>query len=396
MIDASKSRSKVLWAKVFGLAALQGAISLAWLIYRLYIPKLLGQFGFEESFANGLLVAESILAIALEPLMGGLSDRSRLWATNRFPFITLGVLLSSGLFIAIPTIVIFGDPSVGLRWILPGVMVLWALAMTVFRSPALALLGGYAFETKLPHAASVLMLMGALAGATGTFARDFILKLGPAMTFAIGSFVLLAAAAALRVVDPQAESGLSSSTASPLSAKISLPNLGLVFATGTTLTLGTILMFTMLGKAPAQFNLGLVAVFSIAHLLTVVPAGALAVRMGNLEAMLLGVGAIATSLAIMTFIHTTPVALGFAFLLGVSFSPVINGTIPLALSLVPPQSAGLGTGFYFGGAALAGTIFGVVMAKAGAIAPSVFGGAGAIFFVISGLCISAVRKRQES
>ncbi len=35
----------VLWRQVLGLTAVQGAITLAWVIYRLYLPDLLAQFG---------------------------------------------------------------------------------------------------------------------------------------------------------------------------------------------------------------------------------------------------------------------------------------------------------------------------------------------------------------
>jgi Na+/melibiose symporter-like transporter len=109
----------VLWRPVLGLAAVQGSIILSWVIYRAYLPKLLTQVGFPETLAAKLLLIEMILAIALEPLMGGLSDQVKYWVGTRFPFISLGVILSSALFIAIPASVAFGTPSGVMRWILP-------------------------------------------------------------------------------------------------------------------------------------------------------------------------------------------------------------------------------------------------------------------------------------
>lgn len=35
----------VLWEQVLGLTAVQGATTLAWVIYRLYLPDLLAHFG---------------------------------------------------------------------------------------------------------------------------------------------------------------------------------------------------------------------------------------------------------------------------------------------------------------------------------------------------------------
>jgi hypothetical protein len=38
----------VLWLQVWGLAAVQGAITLTWIIYNLYLPQLLAQFSFPK------------------------------------------------------------------------------------------------------------------------------------------------------------------------------------------------------------------------------------------------------------------------------------------------------------------------------------------------------------
>jgi hypothetical protein len=46
-------------------------------------------------------------------------------------------------------------------------------------------------------------------------------------------------------------------------------------------------------------------------------------------------------------------ASGIAIALGATFSLVSNGTIPFALSIVPQDKAGLGTGIYFSGGAVA-------------------------------------------
>ena len=119
---------RVLWLQVWGLAAVQGAIALTWVIYNLYLLKLLTQFGFPKELATGLLILENLLAAIMEPLMGGLSDQSQRWVGTRFPFISFGIVLASAFFIAIPLFVAFGSPAS--TWLLPVLMVAWALAMT--------------------------------------------------------------------------------------------------------------------------------------------------------------------------------------------------------------------------------------------------------------------------
>ncbi|MEM9157311.1 MAG: MFS transporter, partial [Cyanobacteria bacterium P01_F01_bin.33] len=93
---------RILWVQVWGLAAIQGAISLTWVIYNLYLPGLLQQLGFAASVAAALLLIENILAAVMEPLMGSLSDRVQRFVTTSFPFITAGMVAASICFLVIP------------------------------------------------------------------------------------------------------------------------------------------------------------------------------------------------------------------------------------------------------------------------------------------------------
>jgi len=68
VMTTSKSHLNILWVQVW----VQGAITLTWLIYNVYLPQLLTQFGFPASLAIGLLLAENALGVVLEPLDKGL------------------------------------------------------------------------------------------------------------------------------------------------------------------------------------------------------------------------------------------------------------------------------------------------------------------------------------
>jgi Na+/melibiose symporter-like transporter len=325
----------------------QGAIALTWVIYNLYLVDLLTRLGFPQGLAAGLLVLENLLAMVMEPLMGTFSDRLQHRVGTRFPLVSLGMVLSAGCFIIIPTVLFWGQGAT-LRWALPVVLVAWALAMTIFRSPAMSLLGRYAFRTQLPQAASVLTLVGGVAGATGPLANQFILGLGPIAAFAIGSGVLLGAALALRWVGPNAavESTAAAPPTSPLSA---LPwgGLALVFGAGAGVTLGFRLV---MGSFPAVLkaqvpdaNVGLVmgSIF-VALAATALPAGAIATRLGNRRTMVGGLAAMALVAAAVVTIQNLVLGILLALLFGAAFSLVSNGTIPFALAMVPPDKAGVG------------------------------------------------------
>jgi len=348
------------------------------------LPKLLTQFGFSASLAVGLLAVENALGVIMEPLMGGLSDQANRWVGSRFPLIALGVILSSALFISIPSIVTFVPPLEEIRGILPLTLVAWALAMTVFRSPAIALLGKYATVAELPLAASFVTLAAGVIGAFRPIANNFILGNGPIFTFAIGSFVLLAAVALLRFVSPPEHPTIQNQA--PV-AKLPLQGLSLILATSFGIAWGSRLLMDALGKAlKSQFDTEDVSVFMVGIGLMLafaaLPAGAFAVKIGNRQAMVSGVCAIILSTLLILYIGVDILT---ALLIIASLSLIINGAVPFAIGLMPPQWTGLGTGTYFGGFSLGMSVFGLVFPSG--ITPLIGMVCSTLAFLFAGVCI---------
>lgn len=425
MVNAPRP-TPILWAQVGGLALVQGAITLSWVIYNLYLVDLLTSLGFPQPWAAGLLVIENLLAVVMEPLMGTFSDHRQHWVGTRFPLVALGMILSAGLFFLIPTALLWGQNAV-LRWLLPLLLLAWALAMTTFRSPALSLLGRYAFRRQLPQAAAVLTLVGGLAGAMGPFSSQWILSLGPGVAFAAGSVVLLGAMMALRWAGPNQTvlpaDGDTDKTASladdrsdpatnhagsnpitdppkPALPKLSIPRLALVFGAGMGVSLGFRLMMTtfpvvlkqQVPNANVPTTMGLIF---LALALTALPAGALATRLGNRRAMIAGLAFLVLLAAGMLTVQSAGAALAVAVLFGGAFSLVANGTIPFALGMVPPTKAGLGTGMYFSGGALAMSLWGRFLGG-GVLAPGWSAGLAALAFLGAGICVGASHRIQSS
>ncbi len=386
---------QVLWFQVCGLAAVQGAIALLWVIYNLYLVSLLTRLGFAEALAATLLIVENLLAMVMEPLMGALSDRLQQQMGTRFPLISLGVVVTAALFVAVPAIALSGL-SAGLRQVLLVVVILWSIAMTVFRSPALSLLGRYAFRTQLPQAASILTLVGGVAGAMGPLASTLILGWGPIVAFVLGSAVLLLAALALRLVQPNAT--VTPATAPPTppttsGAAIAWRCLGLVFGAGAGITFGFRLLMTLFSKVlasqvvNANASLVLGCIF-IALALTAIPAGTLAVRLGNRRAMVIGLAGLALVGILISAVRGNGGAIALALGFGALFSLVSNGTLPFALSLVPRAKAGLGTGMFFSGGAAASSLFGSLAAQLQAMPTAAGAIVALVAFLLAGICIT--------
>ncbi|MEH1802176.1 MAG: MFS transporter [Nostoc sp.] len=386
-MTTSKSHLNILWVQVWVLAVVQGAITLTWLIYNIYLPQLLTQFGFPASLAIGLVLVENALGAVLEPMMGGLSDQARRWVGTRFPFISVGMILSSALFIAIPCVVSLIPPTTVMRSLLPIVLVAWALAMTIFRSPAMCLLGMYATPAQLPLAVSFVTLAGGVIGAFRPISYKFILSLGPVYTFAIGSFVMLGAAAVLRLVNPP-EVPVDRHQAEIV--KLPLEKLALILGTGFGVAWGIRFLMDVLGKVlKAQLNTDNIDVqmvwIGLAIAIASIPAGIFAVKIGNRQAMLCGICAIIPSLLIMISVGAQ---IPIIILIVAGFSLIVNGAIPFALGLVPQRWVGLGIGMYFGGFALAMSLFGIIFPQPQGITPFVGAVGGALAFFLAGVCIA--------
>ncbi|QKD81990.1 hypothetical protein HPC62_07050 [Thermoleptolyngbya sichuanensis A183] len=230
-------RSPVLWRQVLGLAAVQSAITLMWVMYGAYVPQLLEQFGLPISLGVAIAALENALAIAFQPLMGSLSDRAQRWTGTRFPFIAVGVVLTAALFLAIPGITVL-DTGTALRGLMLFVLVAWSLAMTVFHSPVLSLLGHYTTVSHLPLAASFLTVASGIVGTLVPVVNQMILNLGPLATFLVGSTVLLLAAALLRRLDAPVSFTLSGAIATDASPLPSLGSLSFLAAVGLCLGWG--------------------------------------------------------------------------------------------------------------------------------------------------------------
>ncbi|WP_205370242.1 MFS transporter [Thermoleptolyngbya sp. PKUAC-SCTB121] len=350
-------RSPVLWRQVLGLAAVQSAITLMWVMYGAYVPQLLEQFGLPISLGVAIATLENALAIAFQPLMGSLSDRAQRWTGTRFPFIAVGVVLTAALFLAIPGITVL-DTGTALRGLMLFVLVAWSLAMTVFHSPVLSLLGHYTTVSHLPLAASFLTVASGIVGTLAPVVNQMILNLGPLATFLVGSTVLLLAAALLRRLDAPVSFTLSGAIATDASPLPSLGSLSFLAAVGLCLGWGQRLMMDAVRgmtstHLPGQNSNQIMLWVAIAIAVVAVPLGAIATRLGNRLALTAGVvGAVLVATLWGLVPSAAIVALGILVLI-LALALIQNGGLPVALAQVPVSRAGLGVGLYLGGVSAA-------------------------------------------
>ncbi|MDJ0636692.1 MAG: MFS transporter [Xenococcaceae cyanobacterium MO_188.B29] len=336
--------TNIQWRRISGIVAVQGSITLAWVIYALYLPNLLMQLGFSKSLAGIILIIEHALEAVIEPISGGLSDRSFQLLGTREPLIKLGVILAATFFLILPWFGFFIEPVSVWRWSLPVIAVLWASAMAIFRSPVIALLRLATPQPKLPIAASCLTLVQQLIGAFRFTAYNLILSAGPLFTFALGSFVLLGATVFLRRVTPPIAPQNTSQTLPKIPIRI------VVLVVGVGIAIGWSLRFLMAGLAiyfGQSASSGLLG-FSLLLAIFAVPAGRFAVYVGNTRLVLGGMILTAILLKLVLSASSIFTLVIGSILMALAFSSVLNGIVPFVLELVPETRAGLGLGIYFG------------------------------------------------
>lgn len=382
---------------------MQGAISLTWIAYGIYLPKFIEQvFGYPPSqaqqFTALILVIESAIAVILEPLFGGLSDFWQRWFNSRMPLIVVGAIASTALFIALPAVVIFGGNNEVMRLVLPSLAILWAMVMSTFRSPVLSLLGGFAGASQLPLAASVLTLVGGLIGAIRPLATNFILGLGAPTTFTIASITLIAGVASLRNAMSRMpkKSVPDIKKAEPLPIKNFIGNLAIVLLVGAALGLGMRLLmgdvvartvkaeivgFT--GLSPELLMGSVLIVQATLALIT----GAISKVIDNKRLMMIGLGGIGIGLGLLSVGYGAIASIIVILFMLFCVSTINNGMVAFALTMVPKSLSGLTVGIFFSGLSWAIALFGYLVPKPATISMSNMIVLTAIAFLTAGIAI---------
>ncbi|TYQ26555.1 MFS transporter [Pseudanabaena sp. UWO310] len=404
-IAPNPTSNQVRWLQVWSLASVQGAISLTWIAYAIYLPKFIEQvFAYPPSqaqqFAAVLLVIESAIAAIVEPLFGGLSDRWQSWYSSRMPIIVAATLAATAFFMGLPCVVIFGGANDVTRLILPSLAILWAIAMATFRSPVICLLASFAGATQLPLAGSVLTLVGGFVASIRPLATSFILGLGAPATFTIASITLLAGVASLRAatiyIPKKTALAATPDQESQFPIRDFLSNLAIVMLVGAAIGVGIRLLMgdvlprtikaDITGFTGLSFEL-LMGAALIAQALLALGTGRISKFIDNKRLMIVSLGGLILALGLLSFGYGAIAAIILILWLLLCLSAVNNGMVAFALTMVPKSLSGLTVGTFFGGLSGAIAIFGYAVPKSAALSMSDVLILTAIAFLIAGLGI---------
>ncbi len=138
-----------------------------WQMYNGIVPLILKTtFQMNETITGVIMAADNILGLFLLPIFGGISDRCKSKMGRRKPFILFGTIAAVILMLMLPLIdnSYFVNPTVGKEILFVGILGALLVAMGTYRSPAVALMPDVTPKPLRSQGNAIINLMGALGG----------------------------------------------------------------------------------------------------------------------------------------------------------------------------------------------------------------------------------------
>ncbi len=383
-------------------------ISMFWQAYDTLIPMILTRkFGFSQTASGGIMAIDNVIAVILLPVFGALSDRTSTRYGRRTPYIVIGTVLASLSFFALSFIDRvqklrlgeIGDRSneelIAEAWEItaahPGTLVLFIgtllfvlLSMALFRSPAVALMPDVTVKPLRSRANAIINLMGAAGG---------IIVLGLGIVFGTGKvenarmdyvpFIGIVSGLMLLVLfiflftvnepklvqemheerarygikdeDEKEEKAVAASANPPRRmSKGELISLFLILSSVALWYMGYNAVTTKYSLYAGDvlgldYNTTLI-IAQAAAIVTYVPAGFLAAKIGRRKSILIGVTALFSAFLFAGFLREgAPMLLVNALfcLAGIGWATINVNSFPMVVELSRDGDVGKYTGYYY-------------------------------------------------
>ena len=158
-------------------------IMATWSLYNAFVPIFLKRFVAGETLIGLIMTLDNIAAITLQPYFGALSDNTYSRFGHRMPFMIVGIPIAALFFALIPLADNF--------WLLLVFIVIMNLAMSVFRSPTVALMPDLTPSPLRSKANGVINFMGGVGAILTYGLAARLYELNPAFPFILFSLLLL-------------------------------------------------------------------------------------------------------------------------------------------------------------------------------------------------------------
>ena len=363
------------------------SICMFWQLYDSVIPLILkNTFQINDTISGAIMALDNVIALFLLPIFGNVSDKCNTRIGKRMPFIIVGTLVSVVLMTFLPIIdnLYFANPAMGLTIGFIVVLALLLIAMGTYRSPAVALMPDVTPKPLRSKGNAVINLMGAVGGILYLIVTSFLYSAARTAGLAhvdyqplfiivqltmIVSVIILyktinepkLSAQCLEYENAHPEENLEETDESgeahvPKEVKRSLAfiliSIALWFMGYNAVTTAITKYFQV------EWNMSLgaaalcVTVAMAVAILSYIPIGELASRIGRKKTIIAGCSVLALCFAIAAVISLTlhaftPVLyVVFAFV-GISWAAINVNSLPMVLEMCKGSEVGKYTGYYY-------------------------------------------------
>ena len=351
-----------------GLAFL--SISAFWQLYDSLIPLILkNTFQVSDTISGGIMAIDNVLAVFMLPLFGSLSDRVHTRIGRRMPFILCGTAAAVIAMLFLP----FAD-NIGSLALFVTALFVTLIAMGSYRSPAVSLMPDVTPKPLRSKANAIINLMGAVGGVISLILISALVpKEGKPDYFPI--FLIVAAVMVfsvllllwkirenpLRTEREKIDAGLSETEeADEAPAKTTLDpavrrSLVLILISVACWFMGYNAVTTAFSRY-AQIYWGIqgggfancLLIATAAAILSYIPVGSIASRVGRKKTILGGIVLLASMFAIGATVKEYHVWINGLFaLVGVAWAAINVNSYPMVVEMSKGSDIGKFTGFYY-------------------------------------------------
>lgn len=350
-----------------GLAFL--SISAFWQVYDSIIPLILKHtFEIGDTLAGAIMALDNVLALFMLPLFGAISDRVSTSIGKRMPFIIGGTAAAVIAMILLP----ISDNLVNLPMFI-GALFITLVAMSTYRSPAVALMPDVTPKPLRSKANAVINLMGALGAVVSLVLISLLIpdagKPNYFPIFAIVGGLMVGAVVILFLtinenklvaemerldghgVDKEESTGTAGSKMAPdVKRSFILILLSIFFwfmSYNAVTTAFSKYAQDFLGIKGGGFANSLLLA-TVAAVLTFMPAGMIASRIGRKKTILGGVALMFVSFIVaFSFTSYSPFINVLLVLIGMGWALINVNSYPMVVEMAKGSDVGKFTGYYY-------------------------------------------------
>ncbi len=340
-------------------------ISAFWQLYNSEIPLMLENLvGDNQLLINVIMSLDNLLALFLLPLFGSLSDKTHTKLGKRMPYICVGTILSVVFMLGIPFAYNKGMPVL-FFFAVGGVL----LSMSIYRSPAVALMPDITPKPLRSQGNALINLMGAVGI---IFASVLIIVLGGENNYTLlfvitAAFMLVSLAVMLKAVDENKLVSLMPPDTETEEEKRARENKGVKVHGSVRQSLGFLLISVFLwylAYSAVETNYSRYAVDiwgmgegeyqkpmlfgTIVALISFVPLGMASKVIGRRKTIFAALGVLCASTLVLSFVDEYVIGLYLFFaLIGVSWSALNVNSYPMVVEMSHGADVGKYTGLYY-------------------------------------------------